>query len=556
MKPGAKLAGRYTIEKEIGRGGMGSVFIAKDEKFGERVALKIAAASGGLYDEFKARFVREARLGNRLGREKGFVRALDWGELDATTLYLAMDLVSGARPLDLSSGSLEKRLDRLRTAARLVAAAHKMGVVHRDLKPANFLCGSDGTIWLSDFGLAKLRGAKDDVESPGQLTRSGVGMGTPTFMPPEQFQDARQADEKADVYSLGVMLFLVLTEGRFPFEGSPMSIMMNQERVREGRAPMPRARDSSPGAPAALDDLCARAMEVDPAKRLESANAFVSGLDAVLGSAPVSQPEPAERERTRQDLTEKTTPPASPDSKANDALATGKSLARTAGLLVLLGWRFYRKRGKTGRRVIEATFLCLVLAAVVFFLLPAGGFSGERLPRGMRRSHEKPVLLWDTGRGFEIEMVHVPPGDFKMGSEDSEAWHQEKPEHDHPMPEGYWIGRKETQWREYLLFCAATKHRRPDRPGAADTDDHPVVNVSWEDADAFCKWVGLSLPTEAQWEKAARGVDGRLYPWGKEWAGYLCNHDGDSDGFAHTAPVGKFPKGVSPFGALDMAGNV
>ena len=105
--------GDFRLIREVGRGGMGSVFVALDEKFGEKIALKVAAASGTVYEDFKARFVREARLGNRLGKEKGFVRAFDWGELGDSTLYLAMDLVSEARPLELRTGSLEDKLARL-----------------------------------------------------------------------------------------------------------------------------------------------------------------------------------------------------------------------------------------------------------------------------------------------------------------------------------------------------------------------------------------------------------------------------------------------------------
>jgi serine/threonine protein kinase len=146
MQPETRVASRYVIERELGQGGMGSVYVARDEKFATAVALKIASASGALHAEFKERFVREARIGGRLGRQTGFVRAFDWGELDGTTLYLAMDLVEKARPLDLRTGTREERLKRLVAGARLVALVHAQGVVHRDVKPQNFLV-DDLTLW-------------------------------------------------------------------------------------------------------------------------------------------------------------------------------------------------------------------------------------------------------------------------------------------------------------------------------------------------------------------------------------------------------------------------
>ncbi len=169
-------------------------------------------------------------------------------------------------------------------------------------------------------------------------------------------------------------------------------------------------------------------------------------------------------------------------------------------------------------------------------------------------------LPWNTG---DIEMIYVPPGDFIMGTDEADMGHDHKwgPRHTHAMPYGYWIGRTDVTWRQYLAFCAATGHAEPSAPDWGRKDDHPVVNVTWEDANAYCDWAGLRLPTEAEWEKAARGADGRKYPWGNEWDGSKCNHGrasgGDaSDGFEYTSPVGAFPNGASPYGALDMAGNV
>jgi formylglycine-generating enzyme required for sulfatase activity len=184
----------------------------------------------------------------------------------------------------------------------------------------------------------------------------------------------------------------------------------------------------------------------------------------------------------------------------------------------------------------------------------------------MRRGSAKPFYIWDTGKGLEIEMVYVPPGDFIMGGEDGDP--DEVPRHTHPMPRGYWLGRFETRWKEFRVFCQSQHRPDPPKPRFGALDEHPVVNVTWHDAAAFCSWAGLSLPSEAEWEKAARGSDGRRYPWGHDWSATLANFcdatcpdniigkdKSAKDGFPYTAPVGSFPRGASPVGALDMAGN-
>lgn len=278
---GGLIADRYRLQEVIGRGGMGSVHVALDEKFGVRVALKIAATAGANFEQFKARFAREARIGNKLGKSAGFVRAFDWGELpDGVRLYLVMDLVEDAQALDVVSGTLRERVERVLGAARLVAEAHAQGIVHRDIKPANVLQGPDGVLHLTDFGLAKAPG-EADVATPGGLTQTGVGMGTPAYMAPEQFDNAKEAGPKADVYSLGIMLYRALT-GSFPYEAQEFpSIWMALEKVRTGAEPLPRARDRHDQIPTDLDALCARAMDVDPEARIDSA-AFVRELEASL----------------------------------------------------------------------------------------------------------------------------------------------------------------------------------------------------------------------------------------------------------------------------------
>ncbi|MCW3054372.1 MAG: exported protein of unknown function [Chthonomonadales bacterium] len=155
------------------------------------------------------------------------------------------------------------------------------------------------------------------------------------------------------------------------------------------------------------------------------------------------------------------------------------------------------------------------------------------------------------------EMVFIPAGEFTMGSDNDS--YDEKPAHK-VMLDGYYIYRTPVTVAQYLKFCEETGHAKPKAPKFNpnwEKRDHPIVNVSYNDALAYCAWAGVKLPTEAQWEKAARGTDGRTYPWGnafdrsKLWSS--TRKDEDAQG---TKPVGSFPSGASPFGVLDMEGNV
>ncbi|MCW3094831.1 MAG: exported protein of unknown function, partial [Chthonomonadaceae bacterium] len=172
-----------------------------------------------------------------------------------------------------------------------------------------------------------------------------------------------------------------------------------------------------------------------------------------------------------------------------------------------------------------------------------GGNSGIASPKFKKNSKDN------------ADMVFIPAGEFTMGSNDSDS---EKPVHT-VMLDGYYIYLTPVTVGQYLKFCDETGHARPPAPNFNpnwSNRDHPIVNVSYNDALAYCAWAGVKLPTEAQWEKAARGTDGRKFPWGNDfdrsklWA---SSKFGDAGG---TKPVGSFPSGASPFGVLDMAGNV
>ncbi len=164
-----------------------------------------------------------------------------------------------------------------------------------------------------------------------------------------------------------------------------------------------------------------------------------------------------------------------------------------------------------------------------------------------------------------MRMIYIPAGEFRMGSAsgDRAARGEEKPQHRVTL-EAYWIDRTEVTNAMFRRFVTETGYKW--RGAYFGADDYPVVNISREDAVAYCKWTGGSLPTEAQWEKAARGTEGPIYPWGDSFdparlnfcdknCSYTWANKTADDGWAKTAPVGSFLSGASPYGVLDMAGN-
>jgi len=201
---------------------------------------------------------------------------------------------------------------------------------------------------------------------------------------------------------------------------------------------------------------------------------------------------------------------------------------------------------------------------------------GEMVPLGRNRQGFE-EYLWVRDSSI---LVGIPAGRFIMGTDDKDYAYQ-GPRHS-PELSAYFIDKYEVTNRQYERFCATTGRNRPPDPGFRGLPNyfsgypgHPVANVAWVDAQAYAVWAGKSLPTEAQWEKAARGTRGQHYPWGSRdpsqrlvgnladeafmreshgpWLDTLHGYD---DGYPWTAPVGSFPDGASPYGVLDMAGNV
>ena len=185
-----------------------------------------------------------------------------------------------------------------------------------------------------------------------------------------------------------------------------------------------------------------------------------------------------------------------------------------------------------------------VLSITEVALLPIGGTHASLKPAPSTR----PVVT-RYNRIDGAEMVRVDAGDFTMGGLGGQ-------DENTVSTRAFWMYKYPVTVKQYRAFCRQTSRPMPKPPGWGWIDDHPMVNVSWFDARAYAKWAGVRLPTEAEWEKAARGTDGRVLPWGNDFDTAKLQSPQDLHGYAGTAPVGHFPGNVSPWGCMDMAGNV
>lgn len=177
-------------------------------------------------------------------------------------------------------------------------------------------------------------------------------------------------------------------------------------------------------------------------------------------------------------------------------------------------------------------------------------------PKVEKPAEPKPVI-----KPPQSQMVLIPAGEVTIGTNDKDfLFESARPQHKVNLP-AFFIDVFEVTNAEYKLFCDATGHAYPENPSWDNNyflgkPNHPVVKVSWDEANAYAEWVGKRLPTEEEWEKAARGTDNRPWPWGKEVSPTVANLAGDKDNFIYTAPIGSFRTGASVYGVNDLVGNV
>ena len=273
------FAGAFTIESEIGRGGMGVVYRAHDEKLKRTVAVKVLPPELAYRRDIRARFVREAETAARLSHPN-IVPIHAVGEAN-DLVYFVMGYVDGeslaVRLKRRGRLSLEEARRIMRETSDALAAAHQQGVIHRDVKPDNILLeGTRGRVMVTDFGIAKALSAEG-----GTLTDTGIAIGTPAFMSPEQAAGERVIDGRSDLYSLGVVAYQMLT-GELPFQ-SPTVPGLLMKQISTPATPVDRLR---PETPRELALTVMRCLEKDPGDRWPSADALRRALETGTYSAP------------------------------------------------------------------------------------------------------------------------------------------------------------------------------------------------------------------------------------------------------------------------------
>ena len=558
---GHKFKGRYRVEAPLGRGGMAEVYKVWDEQRSVFLALKLLRDDLAQDPVFLRRFQREAKALASL-QHPHIVRFYGL-EKEDLQVFLVMDYIEGAtlREHIARAGKNGLPLARVREVLRDVCAAlnyaHSQGLLHCDIKAGNILLEKGGKAYLTDFGIARLSDA---------ATATLVGAGTPAYMAPELVR-GEEPSPQTDIYALGVVLYEMLTGGERPFTGEQATITgTTAEKVRWEQVNLPPVPPSqyNPKIPPEVEGVVLRCLHKDRRRRFSSALGLLEALTS--NATPSAGAHHVANKPTLPLQAEIDSPAPGGRAASHPAASTESRPASKPVHAEAVAEQVRDARPQAGEKKFPLGWGFALLGAVMLVMFALT--NRETQPFQSSTPTIKPTQPAVEG-GTQVSpvddmvQVYVPAGNFLRGSADSDspAHYDEKPQREIHL-DAFWIDQTEVSNTQYALCVEAGECDEPSSGsytrgsyyGNPDYDEYPVIYASWYDADAYCQWAGRRLPTEAEWEKAARGADGRTYPWGNETPNANILNYGGKEG--DTTRVGSYPQGASPYGALDMAGNV
>jgi formylglycine-generating enzyme required for sulfatase activity/predicted Ser/Thr protein kinase len=607
-----KVLGGVKIERLIGKGGMGTVYRGHQLDLERPVAVKVLAPALTSDPKRVQQFLREAKALGKL-EHPNIVTIYTAGKEDET-LFIVMQLVEGESvdKLVRREGALaiERACDIVTQAAKGLYEAHEKGIVHRDVKPENLLLAGE-TIKVVDFGLARMEG-------DAFRFASGRIVGTPHFMSPEQI-DGREVDARTDIYALGATFYYLLT-GTRPHEGdTPVDILLKhinetlippRERRREVPEELSRlvckmmVKDAS----ARYQSLREVLRDIEPARRGQSISVElpkedVRALDiaatAALAAPLVPEPVRIERPRSfryfagglaaaallaagiglgpvRELLADRE--PEAPRQSAGEraaareveeaaAIATSRgvraALERIKEIVAIRQGTPFASIAEKKQQELEARLAEEAERAANEKLAEVAQLRQQRRPAAAIEALLKFPKEHEGTAGFSKVRAELDAVRLQLASERGQAYVPAGPfisGDDKTIREvdGFYIDLREVTNRDWLAFVRAggARPRTWRRDPTPEEMDLPVAGMSFEDAQEYARFFGPGkrLPTSTEWEKAARGTDGRRYPWGDEEDFSRANCLEAEVG--RPEKVGSRPRGASPYGCLDMAGNV
>ncbi|HWN10173.1 MAG TPA: bifunctional serine/threonine-protein kinase/formylglycine-generating enzyme family protein [Pyrinomonadaceae bacterium] len=549
------LQNRYRVIRELGHGGMGTVYEALDQRVNCIVALK--ETMPGNNDEARRAFQREASLLGNL-RHSALPKVMDYFSEDNGD-FLIMEFIPGYDLAELLKlrGSPFPEAQVMRWSDELLKVleylhSQQPPILHRDIKPSNLKLTKEGEVFLLDFGLAK--GSLGQM--PTLATSRSVRGYTPVYASLEQIH-GHGTDARSDIYSFGATLYHLLA-GFAPIDAPARFYAVEEDKPD----PLVPIQSLNSEVSAGIAQVVHQAMSIRRKHRPRTAAEMRRALRNASDEDEQSRTADAysfgefgrpESEDENQRAVSASTIRSEDDGSAGALMPPTERPVSTPSVSTVPAPP--PRRFKQVFMVVAALLTVGIVGSILVWAFLGNATqdsSTSQTEREVPSPERSANNQGQAGIPHPSGMVYVPGGAFTMGRENGDD--AERPPHQVTV-KAFFIDTHEVTNEDYEKFVKATNRRAPAswKKGSfpAGAERKPVTGVTWDDANDYARWAGKRLPTEEEWEFAARGSEGRVYPWGNDWRDGSANANGAGQSMADVAAH----KGTSPFGTFDMVGN-